>query len=167
MSPLIKLRTQHSAGLLALLYTVGVFGLSSPYQPQFVALTPCMLLATAGILFGHHSPWDKHFIIFCSITWLISFLVEVVGVQTSLIFGAYRYVAHLGWKVAGVPLLIGLNWLILVYAVGNMLAPLFKSTLLKSLVGAALITALDIVMEPVAIHLGFWHWENAHIPIQN
>ena len=32
---------------------------------------------------------------------------------------------------------------------------------------ASLMVALDFIIEPVAIHLDFWTWQNGIIPIQN
>jgi uncharacterized membrane protein len=32
---------------------------------------------------------------------------------------------------------------------------------------ALLMVALDVLIEPVAVALDFWQWENAVIPIQN
>ena len=47
---------------------------------------------------------------------LLGFVVEVVGVQTGLIFGSYSYGATLGVKLFDTPLLIGLNWIFVSYS---------------------------------------------------
>lgn len=33
--------------------------------------------------------------------------------------------------------------------------------------GAAIATCFDIILEPVAVKLNFWSWENGHIPLLN
>ena len=164
---LTKPSLRRTAIFLALLYAIGLLGLASPYRAQWLPLTPLLLLITAALLFQHHPVWSKSFVYFCAIAWLLSFLLEVLGVQTGHIFGTYRYGTHLGWCVGGVPLLIGLNWLMLVYAVGNMLAPLPSSSTLKSVLGAALLVVLDGLMEPVAWQVGFWAWDSTQVPWQN
>ena len=158
---------RHTTITLILLYTVGLLGLTSQHQVQFLTFTPLLLITTATLLLLHQKIWSRSFASFCAIAWSLSFLVEVIGVQTGQVFGTYRYGTNLGWQVGGVPLLIGLNWLILVYAVGTMLAPLQSNSTLKSLVGAALLVVLDKIMEPIALKLGFWHWENDYVPSQN
>ncbi len=168
MFRLTQRHAKRTTSLLLLLYAVGALGIASPYGAQFLVLTPLLLLLTAALLLLHHQqPWRKAFVAFCLITTLLSFAVEVIGVHTGQVFGTYHYGPHLGWQLGGVPLLIGLNWLLLVYAVGNMLAPQQHSPLHKSLLGAALLTAMDGLMEPIATHLHFWHWDGPHVPWQN
>lgn len=150
------LKHTRSTGLLLVFYSVGVLGLCSLYQQQVLTLTPCMLLAAAGLLFAHYKPWRWSLAGFCGAAWAISFWVEVVGVHTGWVFGPYRYGAHLGWQLWGVPVLIGLNWVVLVYAAGNMVKPLAVSRHPKCL--ALLVVLVDWLVEPVAVRLGFWQW---------
>jgi putative membrane protein len=66
-----------------------------------------------------------------------------------------------------VPLLIGLNWSMLVFAIG---VPLSRTALPvwgKVALGSIAMVALDLLIEPVAIHLGFWSWEQVSVPVQN
>ena len=167
MQKLGKYRLLVTAILLVGLYLVGLLGLLTRYQAQMLALTPFTLLMTAFLLFIHHTPWSKTFILYCLFTGLASFLVEVVGVKTGLLFGTYYYGATLGWQVWGVPLVIGLNWLMLVYAVGNTLSALLMHDASKSLMGALILPLLDGLIEPVAERLDFWHWEQAAVPSLN
>ena len=41
-------------------------------------------------------------------------LTEAIGVNTGLLFGTYEYGANLGFKIFGVPLIIGVNWTVLI-----------------------------------------------------
>ncbi len=164
---LVRKNWLRATSLLVLIYTVGMLGLLSPYQTQFLGLTPMTLLLTACLLFSYHQPWSRDFVIFCGITWIISFLVEVMAVKSGLVFGPYHYGTTLGWRLWGVPVLIGINWLVLVYAVGNMLHPLHVSVALRSMAGAGLMVLMDRFMEPVAVRLGFWQWDSEDIPLQN
>ena len=167
LSRLLKKRYLLSTGLLLGFYTIGLVGLCSPYQQQVLTLTPCILLITAGLLWGDHKPWRWPFVGFCGAAWVISFLVEVIGVHTGIIFGPYCYGTHLGWQLWGVPVLIGLNWVVLVYAAGNIVSLLSVSNPIKCLIGALLVVLVDWLMEPVAVRLGFWQWAGNSIPTQN
>ena len=44
--------------------------------------------------------------------------LNITGANTGLIFGNYTYGNILGMKVLGVPLIIGLNWFIVMYCAG-------------------------------------------------
>jgi putative membrane protein len=58
------------------------------------------------------------FIIFVASVFVIGFFSETVGVKTGLIFGEYSYGKALGFQWMQVPLLIGLNWFIIIYCCG-------------------------------------------------
>lgn len=130
-------------------------------------LTPFNLLISFIVVFINQEGKNKNFILFCMILFTAGFGVEVIGVKTGMLFGGYTYGKTLGIKLLDVPLIIGINWLILVYAVGNILHALKRNIIIKSLIGAALLTFLDVLIEPVAIRFDFWHWNNNNIPLQN
>ncbi|GAB3824851.1 carotenoid biosynthesis protein [Pontibacter rugosus] len=154
-------------GILVLFHGVGFWGLLYSGRPAyFQAYTPLNLLLTNALLFAFHRRWNSKFVIFALIVFAIGFFSEVIGVHTGLIFGSYSYGATLGTKVWDVPLLIGLNWLMLVYTTGHIsnLARLPK--LLKAILGAALMVLLDYFIEPVATRFDFWRWQG-EIPVSN
>ena len=96
---------------------------------------------------------------------ILGFFVEVIGVKTGFIFGSYHYGAAMGIKVLAVPLLIGINWSILLYSTSQFCR--FKSEILNAIFGAFLMTILDYFIEQSASKFDFWHWKNNHIPLQN
>ena len=149
----------HSFGCLGLLYP--------PTRSYFELATPVNLLITGALLFYFHKDWNKSFILFSIICFVTGYLVEVAGVQTGLIFGEYTYGPTLGFKLWGVPLIIGLNWLILIYSTGVMAQAFSQNWILKSLIGSGLMILLDFFIEPVAVTLDFWHWEGGEIPVHN
>ena len=73
----------------------------------------------------------------------------------------------LGMKLLDVPLVMGLNWLMLVYSVGIICNQLKTNIFFKSILGAMMLVTLDFFIEPVAIRSDFWTWQNIHVPIQN
>ncbi|RYU95504.1 carotenoid biosynthesis protein [Emticicia agri] len=154
--------------LLTAMYIAGLIGMNIPQTTQlFQWLTPFNLLASLAILLYFHQQWNRNFIIFCIVTFLTGFFIEVAGVKTGVIFGPYKYETTLGFKVLEVPPMIGVNWLLLVYCVGSSFCRTSKPIYIKVLYGAMLMTMLDFLVEPVAIRLNMWSWKVANPPVQN
>ena len=153
--------------VLIIIHLVGLVGFLTEYQGLFKQATFFHLFISAAILLGNHQDWNKNFFIFTAIAFSIGFLIEVVGVATGVVFGNYQYGRTLGVKIMDVPLIIGANWLMLVYMVGTMIAKLDANIWLKSIIGGGLLVFLDVFIEPVAMHLDFWSWENGNIPTLN
>ena len=154
--------------LFVIFFTVGAAGLSYQYtRDLFIWLMPFSLLLSMGLMFWMHDKWKtKHIIIFLIIV-LMGFFVEVAGVLTGVVFGEYSYGRALGFKILGTPPLIGLNWLMLIYAVYLIMNKLRLHVIFKILLGSSLMVVYDIIMEPVAINLDMWSWGAGTIPIQN
>lgn len=92
---------------------------------------------------------------------LISFfgyLSEVLGVNTGLFFGKYSYLNNLGVKAFGVPLIIGINWGLLIFA-GYIICTSITQKILSVLINGFLCVLTDLLMEPTAPKLGFWKFE--------
>ena len=154
--------------LMAATYLAGLIGLQFSFTlPYFQALTPFNLLLSAAILLSFHTDWNRPFFLFCLISYLTGFFVEVAGVASGLIFGQYAYGATLGLKWWNVPLIIGLNWLMLIYCTGVICHNLRTHLVLKAALASGLMVLLDVFIEPVAIAFDFWSWDTPHIPIQN
>jgi len=167
LSIISKESTKISLAVLLILHLVGIVGLLSPYQELFLRATGINLLLTAFFLFLHHKDWNRNFRIFSLLCLVVTFALEVIGVATGDIFGEYFYGNPLGIKLLGVPLIIGVNWVMLIYVVGIIANKISGSTLVKSLSGAALLLLFDFVMEPIAMHYNFWIWEDGMIPTVN
>lgn len=73
--------------------------------------------------------------------------------------GAYAYHPAFLWQVAGVPLVIGLDWAVLYFLTGR-LAQNFQPSLWRQPLLMALIALnFDLLMDPVMTDLGFWRWQ--------
>jgi len=154
--------------ILPLMYLAGLIGLNVPATASlFRLLTPFNLIASLGLLLLFHTDWRPSFGLYCIVAFVLGFVAELIGVHTGLLFGEYSYGSVLGWKVAEVPLTIGTNWLMLTYLCGSVVDRLPLKVPLKMLLAAGLMTLLDVLIEPVAIHLGFWTWHTATIPLAN
>lgn len=163
---------QNKSGLFKLIifvfYLVGIIGMSLPVlKPYFQALTPFHLLLSLGILLLFHTDWNRSFILFSILAFLIGFGSEVLGVHTGFPFGNYAYGSVLGIKLLEVPLMIGVNWLLLVYLTGNIFEKKVNNDFFAAALGASLMVGIDFMIEPVAIGLEFWSWEEGVIPLSN
>jgi len=161
-----RLDPRYGIGLVLILHVVGLVALVSPLAGWVLPLTPANLLLTAGAMIVF-SKLDGRTIALALVVGTLGYLVEVLGVWTGRVFGDYAYGEVLGFKILNVPLLIGLNWSMLVFAIGVPIARTALPTWAKVLVSSAIMVALDFLIEPVAIHLGFWTWEQGVIPMQN
>lgn len=154
--------------ILPLMHLAGFLGLQIAIsQPLFKALVPFHLLSSLILLLLFHLEWNRSAVFFCFIAYLTGFFVEVLGVHTGMIFGQYHYGATLGWKVLGVPLIIGTNWLTLIYAIGIIANKWHHSKWVKALLAAGVVVGIDVLIEPVAVRLDFWSWAGGSIPFQN
>ncbi len=161
-----RLDRRHAIGLVLLFHLVGLVALATPLAPHVIPLTPLNLLLTAGAM-ALFASLDRRTVALAVLVGTLGYFVEVLGVWTGRVFGAYTYGDALGVKLLNVPLLIGLNWSMLVFAIGAVLERSRMPVAMKVALGSAAMVALDLLIEPVAIHLGFWTWSQGGIPLQN
>lgn len=143
---------------LILVYISGSIGFV--VNPSFFSpFTPYTLLLTCFV-FIIHSPFaDKKFIFaFFSIAFL-GFIIEVIGVKTGLIFGKYSYGNGLGYKLLNVPLVISINWAMLICAGIIVVSRIFTNKIIVLIMAALLVTLIDLGIEQVAPKLDFWQFE--------
>lgn len=155
--------------IVAILHFVGIIGLQSSYASYFERLTPLNLLIAFLLVYYFHEGSRLRQCYFFILAFLVGLGVEIIGVQTGFPFGSYYYTDLLGPAVFGVPLMIGINWFILSYgliALINKLLPQGQ-LLLKSIIGAFLMTLIDVFIEPFAIHHGLWVWADTEVPFAN
>jgi uncharacterized membrane protein len=158
---------QHSIVGLLLMHIVGVLGMISPFQEYFRLLTPVNLLICGFLLYLNHREVNRSFIAFATFTFGFGFLVEFLGVNYGFLFGDYSYGQTLGPKLLNVPVIIGLNWLLIIYCVATLTDSLRIPVWAKVLMGAALAVFIDWLIEPVAMQYDFWSWANNTVPLQN
>src|SRR5947209_2799209 len=114
-----------ACGFLLIFYMVGRLGLGSErYSHTFQALIPLNLILSACFAFAYEERKNFSFLLRCALIFVAGWLIEWLGVHTGFIFGHYQYGNGLGFKIQRIPLLIGLNWLLLIYSVSCLLAPL-------------------------------------------
>ena len=154
---------------LAIIYAVGLVGyLIPPLRPLMLAITPYVLLITGGIVLVpviRGGNWR-------TLAWLlaagvITFFIEVVGVATGKIFGSYAYTDILGAQVFEVPLLIGFNWMLVLFGSISLAQIISQHTAIRIAIATLCAPLFDFVMEPVAVALNYWGWDSGVPPLQN
>jgi putative membrane protein len=155
-------------GLLLLFYFFGTIGIAfEDYKNFFLPLTPFNLLLTLFVFLKVNNDYSTRFRNLSLLIFFIGFSVEAIGVQTGMLFGSYSYGYVFGVKIFETPLIIGVNWLFLALSTHGIVQYFTKRALWLILIPPFLMTSLDFLVEPVAMKLGFWDWENSVIPIQN
>ena len=154
--------------LFFILHLVGGVALSmDSIKSIFLALTPFNLALTFGLLIWGNDDFSFNFFKIISVLFLIGFFVEVLGVHSGLLFGEYHYGKTLGFQFLGVPLIIGVNWVLLVVSSFAVSSYFMSNSILKVLLSSIFMVLLDLMIEPVATRLDFWHWQAEVIPLQN
>lgn len=154
---------------ISIFFIVGIVGISLPqFRHLMVPLSAVHLLLTYLVLYYSRQRKKDKFLLFSFFIFCLGILVESIGTNTGLLFGNYSYGATLGWKIYGVPLIIGVNWATMVICSSTVMNGFEKMTLpIKVLFASLLMTTLDFLIEPVAIELDFWRWKGGEIPIYN
>lgn len=155
--------------LVVLFFTVGLGGfLYTPFIGLFKVLVPYHLLLMLLLMIISQPEKNRSFWLFFLLIYVAGFMIELVGTQTGLVFGNYFYGSTLGIKIAGTPLMIGVNWILVIYSAGMLLSAMHIHNMYTFLLlGASLVTLLDYLIEPVAIKFDYWSWDPAMIPLQN
>lgn len=153
--------------VVAALYIVGAIGLSSPvYKDYFLMFTPAQLLVSLVLMLSFHRGWNDAFPIFATAAFWIGFGAEIIGIHTGYLFGDYVYGTTLGPMLWEVPIVIGVNWFLLVYLTGSVFHKL-PNDYHAAFMGATAMTAFDYIMEPVAVKMDMWYWKFDIIPPGN
>jgi putative membrane protein len=156
-----------SIGIIWLFHICGMIGISYGNKEFFLAFTPINLFISFVLLFINQLQLEKSELNAALIIFFIGMVSEILGVNYGLIFGDYVYLDNLGFKVLGVPVLIGVNWIILTFITGSMSSYVIKNKHIAALTGAILMILLDLIIEPVAPLLGFWIFDLPTVPLQN
>ena len=154
---------------LIVLYAAGLIGMHLPATAVlFTSLVPLTLWFTAFICVVYFPKPSLQAYVFLGMVVVASWFLEVQGVRTGLIFGEYTYGKTLGFQLLKVPITIGLNWLVLLLATNALVEEWnIVGKVSKAAIGAGLMTALDFLIEPVAVHFDFWTWAGIQVPAQN
>ncbi len=150
-------------------FFVGFIGHILPLTLKIMQnITPYILFAGAGIIYFYAETKQKDKFIkwFLGVV-LLTFVAEVIGTKTGVIFGRYSYSNILGFRLMDVPLVIGFNWVTIILGAILVSVKFIKNIKYIPLVAAIITVLFDLLLEPVATKLFYWSWFNNVIPIKN
>lgn len=170
LSRFIKDREKLASTLLLILFPFGfIFHNISFTRGYVMAMTDIFLLATNSLVF--YFLWRKSgsvpLILWSLIAFTLTFLAEYLGVETGKVFGDYHYGSTMSLQLGNVPVVIAFNWIILILATYSISIKLIGNPWIAPLISSLLIVIFDFIMEPVAMYLDYWQWDNNTIPLQN
>lgn len=176
---------QIATGIAILFHVIGLTGILFFDRHFFVQSTVFNLLLMFALLVWTQREKNIFFLVFVLAVFVTGIGVEILGVHTGALFGDYSYGNVLGYKFMKVPVMIGINWVIIIYCCGISIHTLLmrainriaaetktKAIRLKAISviidGATLAVFFDWIMEPVAVKLGFWQWGgDGSVPLYN
>jgi putative membrane protein len=89
-----------------------------------------------------------------------AYTIEIIGIQTGFPYGEFHYGIDLGPMLGGVPLALPVFFLPLVFNAYLLslllLRTIAERTITRLLAVIALVLAMDVVLDPGAVVLGFW-----------
>ena len=163
----------------AVVYVTMTASLFSVHYPPGVTALITLLSFLFTILHSLDRFGWKRSLLLLGLTFTISLLFECVGVKTGKIYGPYHYSDMLGPRFLGlVPLLIPAAWFMMMYPSFLIASRLFPEVregrsrlVLTAALGALVMTAWDLVMDPLMAGGGYWVWETKGayfgVPLQN
>jgi putative membrane protein len=140
-------------------YAVGL-----TYVIKLTSLVIAIMTALAVIF------WDVNYgrrLLLSLIAIITGIVVELIGVNTGLLFGDYQYGTIMGYKIAGVPLLIGATWLLVTVSAWQIVSFSSLKSYQKILIASGLVVMFDLLLEQFATAFGLWVWDNGVIPLLN
>ena len=176
---------QIATSIAILFHAIGLIGIFYFDKGFFVQATVFNLLLMFALLVWTQNKPNGYYLIFLAAVIILGTGAEMIGVNTNALFGEYHYGNVLGYQILHVPLIIGINWFVIIYCCGIFMHTLLtkainriaadtgkKPMTLKAMSviidGATLAVFFDWVMEPVAVKLGYWQWGGSgEVPIFN
>ena len=165
----VNLADRYIKLFLVVTFTLGFIGHGFEVSREaMISLTPWVLLISSSVFcYPAIRKASNQAIVWLVIAFVGTFVAEVIGVKSGLIFGNYKYGEVLGVKAFEVPLLIGINWVLVMLGAISLGNYFSTNIFLKSLVAALISVIFDIILEPVAITLGYWKWSTVSPPLSN
>lgn len=148
-----------SFAIVTINHVIGVIGLNTDYRAHFERISWLNLLITMLLMLFLHNPPNARLLLFALPVFLLGMAVEIIGVKTGIPFGHYHYTDVLGWSVGGVPLIIGVNWVLLTYSTGSLVSRFTESIPGRIVIGALAMVVLDMLLEGFAIRHNYWVWQ--------
>ena len=166
MIPIKLNRENISIAIIWLFHISGILGIIYGNSEWFISATPLNLSINFVLLLINCNS-HKWFFPMVLLGFLTGMITEILGVQRGWIFGDYKYGNALGYKILGVPMLIGVNWALLTIITAAIAQQFYENLFMRIVIGVGLMIFLDLLIEPIAPVLDFWAFEGGNAPLQN
>jgi len=151
---------------------VHFFGIIGVYflPDWFLPATPLVILVSAIVVILRYEKYRQSRIVAFIVIAFLAYLIEVYGVQTGNLFGTYTYGNNLGWKLFGVPIIIGVNWAALLMVSQQLTTHYIgiNNRFFSAVSVGVLMTMFDLLLEVLAPQFDFWSFTHLnYAPLQN
>jgi putative membrane protein len=150
--------------ILVLFHLIGV-GLFL-YLKLAPGLSFLNILMSAVLVFLVEKEKKKAAIVFAIII-VFGFIIELIGVQTGLLFGEYLYASSMGPQLFGTPIIIGATWFAVIAGASNIARYVKGSVMSRAIIAGILAVLMDVLIEQVAVGYNLWQWKSGSIPFYN
>jgi putative membrane protein len=167
-NPWYRIPEKELRKFIPIFFSVGIIGMGLPWTRElFIKLVPLTFVVCLVILaMADHTNNRKLYWVSGAI-FFIGWLVEMIGVNTGLLFGNYGYSLTMGPAVFGTPLVMGLSWLMMLYLTVAVVQGVTMHPLYRTVLTAVLMVVFDFVLEPAAIWMKMWFWQGVNVPMMN
>ena len=150
---------------IAIIHIAGIIGIR--LFPELFLKTSFISIVIPLSIFLYRLKPNRKDSVLMSLVYIIAFFSEWIGVSFGWLFGDYNYGDSLGFKLDGVPIIMGANWLLLCLVSRELVGKLFSNNFLIIITSSFLMVLIDVLMEPLSNQLDFWSWKNNIIPFSN
>jgi len=142
--------------------------LNLPHLGMLIMPLLTLVAFTFAVVHAYASLGRPRMLLLLCLTFAISMLFESVGVATGWVYGPYHYTDLLGPRFLGlVPYLVPVAWFMMIYPaqviveglLGDRVSAGWRGLWQMALISAVVMTAWDLIMDPIMVRMGFWVWE--------
>lgn len=142
-------------------FIVGLFLVGFNLIPSWLEWANSVFLILAGIVAMQYAIATFGLckgILLTALIGISTFTIEGVSAHYDIFFGSYDYTTLFPPLIAGVPIGIGFAWIVMIMA-GHAMTIHIKSVLLRVVLAALYVVALDLLLDPVAyVVKHYWIW---------
>lgn len=115
--------------------------------------------------------WKRATFVLLSLS-AFAYFIETIGLKTGFPYGVFAYTDQLGWKLFGTtPWTVPFGWVPLLLASWVTVWQWLRPVELRVFGTIVLLVALDLILDPMAVALGFWKYAHPglwfNIPFTN
>ena len=130
--------------IFIIIYLVGIIGFIVPQLRNIVVpLTPFTILSSLIVALAFENKLTFKSLLTLFIIGVSGFFIEYIGVKTGVIFGIYTYGETLGLGWNGIPYMIGVNWLAIIYYTNNLSTYFTKNRMIAACIAATFAILYD------------------------